>query len=216
MSFDEQTYLILALRYKELFGEDGCGNGTGGDVPYDLYGYLTEINTDLIDTNYMNSRFEKFLKLLNSSDAALRDDALNELHKTFATLTQEEQRYANIFLHDIQRGKAVIEDGKPLRDYITEYQMGEKSAQIKQVATVFGLDEGLLAELAKSKLTEANINEYGRFDKLITSVDRAKAKAYLEEAEVQTVSTFATSSKASKLLREFLLKGELDMGIAKN
>ena len=46
---------------------------------------------------------------------------------------------------------------------------------------------------------------------MITSVDRAKAKAYFEKVEGTEVSTFATSSKASKLLREFLLKGGFDL-----
>lgn len=210
MNFDEQTYLILALRYKELFAE--CGS-TGGndDAPYDLDGYLTEIDTGMIDNDYMNSRFEKYLKTLGSSDEKTKEDALNDLHKTFATLTQDEQRYAGIFLRDIQRGDAIIENGKTLRDYITEYQMGEKSAQTKKVATVFGLDENLLLELTKLRLTEVNINEFGRFDKLIASVDRTKAKTYFEKVEGQSVSTFTASSKTSKLLREFLLKGGFDL-----
>ena len=211
MAFDEQTYLILALRYKELFGDGVGGGGGDDDAPYDLDGYLTEIDTGMIDTDYMNSRFEKYLKMIGSSDVKAREDALNDLHKTFATLTQEEQRYANIFLRDIQRGDMVIEDGKSLRDYITEYQMGEKNTQIEKIVMIFGLDENLLRELMKLRLTEANINEFGRFDKLIASVDRVKAKSYFEKVDGAMVSTFATSSKAAKLLREFLLKGGFDV-----
>ena len=53
-------YLILVLRYKEL---TGGGGGIGGDdVPYDLAGYITEIDTGLIDSDYMNSRFDKYIK----------------------------------------------------------------------------------------------------------------------------------------------------------
>jgi len=162
LAFDEQTYLILALRYKELFCEGGGGGGND-DAPYDLDGYLTEIDTGMIDTEYMNSRFEKYLKTLGSPDEKAREDALNDLHTTFATLTQEEQRYANLFLRDIQRGDATLIVGEPLHSYITSYQMGEKSTQIKKVATAFGLDESLLVELTKLRLTEANINEFGRF-----------------------------------------------------
>jgi type I restriction enzyme R subunit len=165
----------------------------------------------MIDTDYMNSRFEKFLKTLDSSDAKAREDALIELHKSFATLTQEEQRYANIFLRDIQRGDAELSVGETLRDYISAYQIGEKTAQVNRAAMLFGLDENLLRELMKLRLTECNINEFGRFDKLIASVDKAKAKAYFEKTEGITLSTFATSSKASKLLREFLLKGGFDL-----
>jgi len=165
----------------------------------------------MIDADYMNSRFEKYLITLNSSDTKATEEALNELHKTFATLTQEEQRYANIFLRDILRGEAKIEDGKSLRDYITDYQVVAKSAQIEKVAAIFGLDESLLQELMKQRLTDANINEFGRFDRLLASVDRVKAKAYFEQIEGTTVSTFVTSSKTSKLLREFLLSGGFDL-----
>ena len=80
-----------------------------------------------------------------------------------------------------KRGDATLLVGEPLRSYITSYQMGEKSAQIKKVVSVFGLDESLRASLMKSKLTDANINEFGRFDKLIASVDRAKTKTYFEK-----------------------------------
>jgi len=208
--FDEQIYLILALRYKELFSEEGRSHWDN-DVPYDLDGYLTEIDTGMIDNNYMNSRFEKYLKALGSPNKKLKEEALNDLHNTFATLTQEEQRYASIFLRDVQRGDAVIKDGKTLHDYIIEYQIGAKSAQIENIAVVFGLDKNLLLELTKFRLTEASINEFGRFDKLISSVDRAKAKAYFEKVEGVMVSSFATSSKVSKLLREFLLRGECDI-----
>jgi type I restriction enzyme R subunit len=206
---DEQTYLILALRYKELFS--GGGGGGFDDVPYDIAGYLTEIDTGRIDSDYMNSRFDKYLKLLYSSDAGACAEALNELHKSFAALAADEQKYANIFLRDVQRGDANIEVGETLRDYITKYQLGAKIVQINKIVAVFGLDESLLQELMKLRLSDSNINEFGRFDKLIASVDREKAKAYFERIEGTTVSAFATSSKASNLLREFLLQGGFDI-----
>ena len=211
MELDEQTYLVLALRYKELFDEGSSGSGGTDDAPYDLDGYLTEIDTGMINTDYMNSRFDKYLKALDINDAQTREEALIELHKSFASLTKEEQRCANIILHDIQRGDAELKVGETLRDYIIAYQTGEKSVQVKQAVAIFGLDEHLLRELMKHRLTEGNINEFGRFDKLIASVDKVKAQAYFEKIEETTVSPFATSSKVSKLLREFLLNGGFDL-----
>lgn len=210
LKLDEQTYLILALRYKELFGSDG-GAGGSEDVPYDLTGYLTEIDTGLIDTNYMNSRFEKYLKLLNSADSAIVGEALNDLHKTFATLSQEEQKFANLFLRDVQSGDVAMEGGKSLRDYITEYQMGAKNAQIAKISEIFGLDDKLLRELLKLRLTEANLNEYGRFNKLVESVDKAKAKNFFEKKDGASISTFVVNSKVFKMLQEFVLKGGFDV-----
>ena len=209
MKFDEQTYFILVLRYKELYSE--CAGAGGDDAPYDLYGYLNEIGTGMIDNNYMNSRFDKYLKTLETSDEKAKEDALNDLHTTFATLSKEEQRLAGIFLRDVQRGDTIVEDGDAFRDYIAAYQIDEMNAQINKVVVTFGLDENLLRELTKRRLTESNINEFGRFDKLIASVDRVKAKTYFEMIEGQTISPFATSSKVSELLRSFLLSGGFDL-----
>ncbi|MCL2610547.1 MAG: hypothetical protein FWE02_02605 [Defluviitaleaceae bacterium] len=168
-------------------------------------GYLTKIDTGRIDTAYMNSRFDKYFKLLHSSDGEAAEEALNNLHKTFATLSQEEQKFANVFLRDIQRGDAIIEDGKSLHDYIIEYRTGAKNTQISQVSTVFGTDEKLLRELMKLRLIETNINEFGRFKKLTDSVDKAKAKSYFEKKEGVTIAPFYISARISKLLQSFVL-----------
>ena len=78
---------------------------------YDLSGYLVEIDTGVIDADYMNSRFVKYLKMIRQqgTPGELIEQAKAELHKTFATLTQEEQKYANIFLHDTERGDVIPE-----------------------------------------------------------------------------------------------------------
>ena len=58
----------------------------------------------------MNSRFEKWQKQLYDPNVSKeeREATLEELHKSFAMLSQEEQKYANIFLHDIQSGDAKL------------------------------------------------------------------------------------------------------------
>ena len=68
--------------------------------------YIEEMDTGKIDAEYMNSRFEKYYKLLKRDDASEGEleKAEEELHRTFSTLTMEEQKYANLFLHDIQSG----------------------------------------------------------------------------------------------------------------
>lgn len=212
LKFDENTYLILAQRYKEL----SSGSGGGGDVeepPFDLVGYLTEIDTGVIDANYMNSRFDKYIKLIkqDGTSAEVIEQALSELHKTFATLTQEEQKYANIFLHDIQRGDVIVEDGKTLRDYITEYQYKAKEDQIQKFALVFGLDEKQLRNMMGLSFNENGVNEFSRFDKLIKSVDKDKAKAYFEKLEGVSLSHSKVNMKTDKLVRKFVLTGGFEV-----
>ena len=211
MAFDEKTYLVLVLRYKELSG--GGGGGTGDDVPYDLVGYIAEIDTGLIDADYMNSRFEKYLKLLNLEGASAEavEQAETELHKTFATLSQEEQKYANIFLHDIQRGDVVITEGKTLRDYITEYLSKAKDDQIHRVAVALGVDEVKLRTIMSLRLNSTNINEFGRYDELKKTVNKAKAKEYFEKIEGTKIIPPKVNVKVDNLLREFILGGGFEI-----
>lgn len=211
MAFDEKTYLVLVLRYKELSG--GGGGETGDDVPYDLVGYITEIDTGLIDADYMNSRFEKYLKLLNLEGASAEavEQAETELHKTFATLSQEEQKYANIFLHDIQRGDVAITEGKTLRDYITEYLSKAKDDQIHRVAVALGVDEVKLRTIMSLRLNSTNINEFGRYDDLKKTVNKAQAKEYFEKIEGTKIIPPKVNVKVDNLLREFILGGGFEI-----
>lgn len=203
---DEQTYLILALRYKELFADGGSGGG-GGSVPFEIDGYLTEIDTDKIDSNYMNSRFTKYLKALHDGEKAISvEEALNELHKSFAALTHDEQRIANIFLHDVQRGDVKLQEAKSFRDYITEYQFKAKEDEIHAISTSFGLDESKLRQLISAHVNENNINEFARFDALLNTVDKAKAKQYFEQEEGKPIPPFKVNVKVAAFLKEFVLK----------
>ena len=212
VDFDETTYLILVQRYKEIPSGDPIGPG-GDDVPYDLVGYITEIDTGRIDADYMNSRFEKYLKALHSDETSedLKELALNELHKSFATLNQEEQKYANIFLHDVQRGDVIVEEGKTLRDYITEYQFKAKNDQIHRFADTIGIDEDKLRGMMGLKLTETNINEFGRLDELKNTIDKSKAKAYFENKEGIKLNPPKVNIRVDKLVREFILKGGFEI-----
>lgn len=208
LHLDETTYLILALRYKELFS--GGSGGTGvEDVPYEIDSYLTEINTGVIDANYMNSRFKKYIKALQ--DGAETAAVLDELHKSFATLTQEEQKYANIFLHDVQNGDVVVDEGRTLRDYITKYMTSAKNDQIHRFATAIGVDETILRSFMQSKITEANINEFGKFDTLKATVDTEKVKTFLEMIEGKPIKKFQINMKIDQMLRRFILEGGFDI-----
>ena len=204
---DETTYLILALRYKELFS-GGAGGGVE-DVPYEIDSYLTEINTGAIDANYMNSRFKKYIKALQDGEETAA--VLDELHKSFATLTQEEQKYANIFLHDVQNGDVIVNEGKTLRDYITEYMTSAKNDQIHRFAGAIGVNEDFLRNFMQSKITESNINEFGKFDALKATVNQEKAKYFLEAAEGKPIKKFQINMKIDQLLRRFILEGGFDI-----
>ncbi|WP_320129597.1 HsdR family type I site-specific deoxyribonuclease [uncultured Sphaerochaeta sp.] len=211
ISFEENEYLILAQRYKELFSDSDGKSETPDEVPFAIDGNLTEIDTGRIDREYMDSRFEKYLKALNLGDEEEKQKTLDELHKSFAALTQEEQKYAALFLHDIQRGSVAIEAGKTFKDYVIEYQARIKNDQIHKLASVFGMDEEKLRGFMKFRATPSNLNEYGRFDDLVSTVDRTKAKAFLEDFEKTKLKEYKVTIKIDKFLRDFIIKGGFDV-----
>ena len=207
MHFDETAYLVLAMRYKELFRDGGSGGME--DVPYEIDPYLTEINTGAIDKAYMNSRFKKFLKALQ--DGVETAEVLNELHKSFAVLSQEEQKYAHMFLLDVQRGNKTVEEDKTLSDYITEYQAEARNDRIHRFALAIGVDEKQLRDFMNRHVTTENINEFGLFDKLKNTVDRDIARGYFERTEGKPIKPFRIPAKIDTILRQFILSGGFDV-----
>ena len=154
-------------------------------------------------------RFSKYLKALQ--DGTETAAVLDELHKSFATLTQEEQKYANIFLHDVQNGDVIVDEGKTLRDYITEYMTSAKNDQIHRFAEALGADETMLRDFMQLRVTEANINEFGRFDHLKATVNRESAKTFLEALEGTAIKPFQINMKVDQILRKFILEGGFDI-----
>lgn len=213
LDFDKNTYLVLALRYKELFSDTGSGEGGNESIPYDINGYLTEIDTGRIDNDYMNNNFAKYLRVLNLEGAKEEEieHTLNELHKSFATLTQEEQKYANIFLNDVQRGQVKLDASKTFRDYISEYQTTAKDEQVNKLCEVLGCDRVQLVSLMQATDFADKPNVGGRFDALKDSVDEAKAKTYFESVEGVTIPIFKVNIRIDAFLRKFILSDGFDI-----
>ncbi|MDF1584711.1 MAG: hypothetical protein P1P78_15570 [Methyloprofundus sp.] len=206
LAISEHTFLGLALRYKELASKgESTGETGGGDVAFDISGYLTEIDTGKIDADYMNSRFDKYLKELNQyNDQASIELTLNELHKSFSSLTQAEQKYAKLFLHDLQRGDAKLIEGHTFRDYINTYKDNAENAQINAIVNALGLDKILLVSLLNDSVNEKNLNNFGRFDALKDTVDKAKAKVYFEKLDGLSIPPFKLNIRIDQFLKQFI------------
>lgn len=207
----EEIYYILLQRYKELLVP--VGPGPGPEPPYDISSYITEIGTGKIDADYINSRFEKYLKLKNRTGESqeIVASALQEVYKSFAMLSEEEQKYANIFIKDVQMGNVEPEEGKTMKDYIAEYMRRAKDDQIFRFAEQFGLDDSLLREMMSLHLNEENINEFGRFDKLKASAEMEKVKTFFESITGEKLSIFKARSKFDNLLRSFIINNGFDL-----
>lgn len=213
MTFDEDVYKALLARYKELSTEPG-GNRPM-DVPYDLKGYLTEIDTGRIDDKYMNTRFEKYLKALQQGNSEELAKVEQELHKSFASLTQDEQKYADIIIHDIQSGDLFVKEETTFKDYIISYMEEAQNIRVKNLSKVLGIDLVLLDEMMGLSLNDSNINEYNRLNKLADTIDIGKAKAYFEAIEGRSIIVPEVYQKSTKLIRDFILNDGFDIKMPK-
>jgi type I restriction enzyme R subunit len=201
---NHHQYLTLLQRYKEL----GVGGGGGGEsIPFEIDSHITEIDTGKIDADYMNSRFDKYLKVLQGGNEQAKETTLAELHRSFSSLSQEEQRIAEIFLHDIQRGDVQIDAHRTFRDYLADYQVKAKNREIDTLVTRLGVDKVKLVALMNTHVTEANLNEFGRFDDLKATVDQQKAKTYFEGLESKELPLFRVNIRTANLLQDFIIKG---------
>ena len=205
----EETYLILLQRYREMLIPRGDSDE---EPPYDLNPHITELSTGKIDADYMNSRFEKYLKVkLDGQSVEIIEGALQELYKSFALLPEEEQKFAKVFIDDVKLGNLVPDNDKTFRDYISEYIKAAKDDQIHRFAEVFGLDEEKLRDLVEAHVTEDNINEFDRFGKLKATADAQKIIAYFEKETKEKLSLFKANSKFNNFLRKFILSGGFDI-----
>ena len=206
MELDEQTYKILLARYRELFQRGGGSGGDDNDV-YQLEAYITETGAGTIDAEYINSKFIKFVKNLYTSGPGSEHVkvAQAELHNAFASLNQRDQRTAQRILHDIESGDLRLSPGKTIYDYIVDYQKRECDQQVYTLAEATGLNITKLQELISKDTTEQNINEQGRFDALVQTLDKAKAVDFLKKVTGQDVPKRFVITNMSSILRRFIL-----------
>jgi len=213
---DESSYDALLQRYKEV--QNGKGQKGDDDVPYKIDPTIIEIDTGKIDADYMNSKFDKYLKSLHQSNISPEDleNSLNELHKSFASLSQDEQKYANILIHDIDSGSIELDSNKTFMDYIYEYANKEKNDEIKDLCEILGYDESSLRNLMSQVITEKNIDDFGRFEKLSKTINMEKAKQYFDRIENKNLQPFEVYIKGQQLLRRFILENGFDINIDSN
>ena len=185
-------------------------------MPFEIEPYLVEIDTGNIDNAYMNSRFHKYLvAFYNNDEAEVLDAVRKELHSSFAHLSAEDQKYANIFLNDIQQGRInrdEIDPDKSLSDYIGDYRSAAKNDQIHRFAEAVGVNEDKLRHIIELHLPSNMLNQGGHYSELIETLDKSKATQFLASINGGLpILPFQVYDKADRLLRDFIDKGGFDI-----
>lgn len=206
MELNEQTYLILLQRYRELF-QAGGGGDPKEPWEYTIDTYITETGTGTINADYIDSKFQKFIKNLYTEGpgSEMTKAAFEELCKTFATLSQKDQRTALIILHDIQSGDLHLEQGKTINDYIAEYQISELKKQIMNLSEATDINASQLINIMSSNVDEKNLNEYNRFENLKLTLNLQKTREFLVRVTGSACPPFLVMPKMDQILRKFIL-----------
>lgn len=204
IKFNENIYLTLVQRYKELFTGK---SDEKEEPPFAIDPYIIEIKSDRIDYDYLNSRFKQYYKDLNKGDLKSKKKALDDLHKSFAFLSQEDQAFARQFLHDVEDGLA-IEEGKDFTDYIAEYRTKARNDEVHKISSGLGINEEKFKELLNLHPTEANLNAFNRYNELFDTLDINKAKSYLEKKQdIKFANKRDVKIAADSFLRKVLING---------
>ena len=69
----------------------------------------------------------------------------------------------------------------------------------------------MVEEFLAKRIDEANINEFGRFDVLRSSIDVHRAKAFFEQCDHTPLPVFKVRMRATNMLRRFVLIGGFDI-----
>ena len=109
-------------------------------------------------------------------------------------------------------GDVLVESNKKFRDYLIDYQYNVFNDQVKQYSENLGIDEIKLRKIMELNVTENNINDYGRYDELISTLDIHKAKLYYDKKLSKDLSLRETKILVDQELRKFILDGRIFKG----
>ncbi|PEL19435.1 DEAD/DEAH box helicase [Bacillus wiedmannii] len=204
LQFSEEDYGVLVLRYNEI--ERVVGEGGIGKVPLDVPYHPITLNKTIVDSNFFNKLFTRFAGLAQSDSSKEKvEEALNELHSKFSTLTREQQDYAEIIIQDIQNGKLSVDERTDFLKLISKYQFSDEMKRLREFGRNFGLDVEELKRIKNNVTSEKNLNQYGRFDVLKANVDFEKAKKFIENENGKKLPPFKINQEIDKRLRVIIL-----------
>ena len=206
LSFDENTYRILEMRYKDLTrrlsGYPGGITGTG----YDLPTILSEMAMDKIDYDYLDSHFKITVNIIVSgSSEDEKQEAISNFKKELASLSGVHQYYANIIIDDVYNGTLHVDSSKTLIEYIYEYMSADSTDRITEMATAFGLDLDEFKTIVETSSNEKELNEHNRFNILLSKADSSKAHDYFKSKYNVELTGLKLKAQINKELKEFIL-----------
>ena len=179
------------------------------DIPYDIDPSLITTSADKINHSYMESNFIKYVKeiQLYGSQAEKAQEMLNILRQSFSTLTQQDQKTANIIINDIQRGDLIIKENDTLTDLINQYRTTTIEREINKFCSKWLIPEDKFRDSYSQYTISEDINKYGSLDKLINCIDKTKVAEKLSNERNQKIPPYIASRELYKAITNFIKSG---------
>jgi len=203
VKFDEPTYRILTMRYKDL----PSNGGGGGGLPKPGYVLDTNLSTmemDKIDAAYLEAQFRivTMKDIVNIEKDAKKMAAIHDIESHLGVLSEIQQKYARRILDDIKRGILEIVEGKTFLQYIHEYQERTIRANISKLSERIGINkEELFALYVATGRKEVDSLW---LEKVEATTDPEKMKAYYN------TSIFKARIKLHQDLKEYIESRKAD------
>jgi type I restriction enzyme R subunit len=201
----EDDYQTLLLRYREL----STGSSSIPKPPLLVDFLVNPQSSELINKEYLNSRFTKFLLDINQKNLTEeeRDALCNNFHTNFSKLPVSDQVYAEIILSQIKDGSLQVSPEDSFTDLINELKITKEEKRILVFAKTFGLDLGRLKERVNHYSPNENINKDSLFEQLAETADIEKTKAFFDKETGMTLQDFEVPFLLRERLEAFI-KGE--------
>lgn len=196
LDFDEKTYKILTMRYKDL----PSNRGGGGSTPKPGYVLSTSLSTmemDKIDASYLEEQFRivTMKDIVNVEKDTVKAAAIKEIENNLGILSEIQQRYARKILEDIEKGTLEVVKDKTFLQYIQEYRERIVRSNIHAYAERVGINEDVMKKL---------YDESGDYEVDPLALEKLEATASPEKLKGSfNMPVFKARIKLHKELKEY-------------
>lgn len=208
--FDKSTFDILTMRYRELLPSTMPSGATAIQVPpYDIDPSLITTSADKINYDYMEQNFTKYLReiQLYGCDGESARQVLDVLRRYFSSLSQEDQKLANIIIHDIQNGELRVDKDEKFIDILNRYRSNKRDKAITAFCQKWFLPEGKFREFAAHYSSLSTINEFGKKTELEKACDKQKLIERLSAERGERVRPLDATLALSDAIIDFMVSG---------
>lgn len=211
LDFDEQTYNALKARYNDVVSKIRNilkDEDKEIDLPFEIDTRISEIETGIIDENWINKLFIE-LKSEEQNNSAI--DKLSkikqELNKYMSSFDDERQKIGIDIINNYDK-YAFEYANVNIIEIIEDQILRKNNEKISKFAKSFGLNEDMLKELMLNA-NKDNLNEFGKFEELLATKDDQLIIEYYKKRPNPINKEFLAIAEFNKLAREFVL-GESD------